>query len=403
MMKSFRNILFCALALTTAGFMSCSDDDDFGPTIFDTVDHPLDRTSYSFPLDTFLKANFLEPFNVKMIYRMEDIGSDMQKNLTPADYNKSIDLAVLSKYLWFDVYEKYGTAEFLKANSPRIIHVIGSKNYNPTQGTETLGVAEGGLKITLYNTNNLDASNLDVMNEYFFKTMHHEFGHILDQTNLRPTAFNLVSKSQYDASTWTNLPDSVAAGRGFVSPYASSEAREDWVEVLANYITMDTLRWVQLLESAQYEWEDIDMDFDTYKKRAAGADRDTVGYYHEADNGDGKVYRRLCARNADDFVALDENGQVQWLHKAGFIGQEVILQKLAMVRKWMMDNWGISIDDLRREVQQRQYVTNADGSFQTDFMGRLINRLDKPSPNNPSITVMDELRNWVNQYKSLQQ
>jgi hypothetical protein len=68
-----------------------------------------------------------------------------------------------------------------------------------------------------------------------------------------------------------------------------------------------------------------------------------------------------------------------------------------------MDNWGISIDDLRREVQQRQYLTNADGTFQYDFMGRLINRLDKPSTNNPSITVMDELRNWVNQYKSLQQ
>ena len=62
-----------------------------------------------------------------------------------------------------------------------------------------------------------------------------------------------------------------------------------------------------------------------------------------------------------------------------------------------------SIYDLRREVQQRQYLTNADGTFQYDFMGRLINRLDKPSTNNPSITVMDELRNWVNQYKSLQQ
>ena len=283
------------------------------------------------------------------------------------------------------------------------MHIIGSPAYNPTSGTIKLGTAEGGLKITLYNAESLKPEDLDNLNEYFFKTMHHEFGHILDQTHLRPSQFNLISRSLYDASTWTNLPDSVAAGRGFVSPYASSEAREDWVEVLANYITMDTLRWVQLLESAQYEWEDIDMDFDTYKKRAAGADRDTVGYYHEADNGDGKVYRRLCARNADDFVALDENGQVQWLHKAGFIGQEVILQKLAMVRKWMMDNWGISIDDLRREVQQRQYLTNADGTFQYDFMGRLINRLDKPSPNNPSITVMDELRNWVNQYKSLQQ
>lgn len=401
MTRIFRNIILCAMALTTAGFISCGDDDDFGPTIFDTNDYPLDRSQYSFPLDTFLKANFLEPFNVKMIYRMEDVGSDMQKNLTPADYKKSVDLAVLSKYLWYDVYEKYGTAEFLKANSPRIIHVIGSKNYNPSQGTETLGVAEGGMKITLYNTNNLDPSDLDVMNEYFFKTMHHEFGHILDQTNLRPTAFNLISKSQYDGSTWTSLPDSVAAGRGFVSPYASSADSEDWVEILANYVTLDTLKWEILMGSAQYEWEDIDMDQSDYIKRAAGANRDTVGYYHVSDNGDGKVYRRVCARNANDNVALDENGQVQWLHKSGVYGDQVILQKLDMVRKWMKDNWGISIDDLRREVQQRQFMTNPDGSFKYDFMGRLINRFNEPTEKYP--TLMDELRDWVYQFKSLQQ
>lgn len=402
MMKSFRNIIICALALTTTGFVSCGDDDDFGPTIFDTVDHPLDRSSYSFPLDTFLKANFLEPFNVKMIYRMEDIGSDLQKNLTPADYKKSVDLAVLSKYLWFDVYKKYGTEQFLKSYSPRIIHVIGSKNYNPTQGTETLGVAEGGLKITLYNVNNLNPNNIDVMNEYFFKTMHHEFGHILDQTVLRPTAFNLISKSQYDATTWTSLPDSVAAGRGFVSPYASSQASEDWVELLANYITLDTLKWSQLIQSAWYEWEDIDMEQSEWMKRARGANLDTVGYYHETDNGDGKVYRRVCARNADDTVALLEGGKIDWQHKAGIYGDEVILQKLDMVRKWLKDNWNINLDDLRREVQQRQYMTNADGSFKFDFMGRLINRFTQPSETDPSISKMDELRNWVYQYKSLQ-
>lgn len=148
MMKNKLSILLLAfMAFITAGFVSCSDD-DLGKTIFDTTDYPLDRTAYTFPLDTFIKKNFLEPYNLKFIYRMEDIGSDLQKNLVPANYEKSVELAVLSKYLWYDVYQKIAGDEFIKANSPRIIHVIGSPSYNPTDGTETLGTAEGGLKIS---------------------------------------------------------------------------------------------------------------------------------------------------------------------------------------------------------------------------------------------------------------
>ena len=46
-----------------------------------------------------------------------------------------------------------------------------------------LGTAEGGKKITLYEVNSLDFENVDieVLNEYYFKTMHHEFAHILHQ------------------------------------------------------------------------------------------------------------------------------------------------------------------------------------------------------------------------------
>ena len=164
MNNQLKTLLFGAVAMVACAFVSCSDD-DLGPSIFDTTEYPLDRSTYSFPLDTFVKANYLEKYNMRFIYRMEDIGSDMTKNLTPADYDKSVQLAVLCKYLWMEVYEKYAGAEFLKVNAPRIIHVIGSKNLNPSQGTEILGVAEGGLKISLYNTNNLDIRNVDMMNE----------------------------------------------------------------------------------------------------------------------------------------------------------------------------------------------------------------------------------------------
>ena len=126
-MKLKNIFLFASTVVLGMGMTSCADD-DLGASIFDTNDYPLDRSLYTFPLDTFAKKNFLEPFNLKYIYKMEDIGSDLQKNLTPAAYDKAVDLAVLSKYLWYDVYSKLaGDKEvFLKLYSPRIIHVIGS-------------------------------------------------------------------------------------------------------------------------------------------------------------------------------------------------------------------------------------------------------------------------------------
>jgi substrate import-associated zinc metallohydrolase lipoprotein len=397
-------LIIAAVAMVSFTLGSCSDD-KLGASIFDTVDHPLDKSLYTFPLDTFVKVNFLEPYNVRYMYKMQDIGlssSDLQKNLTPCSYDKSVDLATLAKYLWFDIYKELANQHeiFLKKYSPRIIHIIGSKSLNVSQGTETLGVAEGGLKISLYNANNLSVDDIDMMNEYFFKTMHHEFGHILDQTISRPLLFNLLSNGQYDASGWTNTPDSVAAGRGFVSPYASSMAREDWVEVLANYVTRDTLSWNILLGSAEYEWEEIDIESESaYRKLITpGCNLDTIGYYKadKSGNGDNKVYRRVCVRNAAGNVEKDDNGNPIWVHKSGIDGRSLILTKLDMVRAWLSNNYGISIDAMRKMVQQRTYLTDSKGDFVIKN-GKLVNRF---SYNN--YELMNSLRNQVEKYKELQ-
>lgn len=397
-------LMIAAVAMVSFTLGSCSDD-KLGASIFDTVDHPLDKSLYTFPLDTFVKVNFQEPYNVRYMYKMQDMSlssSDLQKNLTPCSYDKSVDLATLAKYLWFDIYKELANQHeiFLKKYSPRIIHIIGSKSLNVSQGTETLGVAEGGLKISLYNANNLSVDDIDMMNEYFFKTMHHEFGHILDQTISRPLLFNLLSNGQYDASGWTNTPDSVAAGRGFVSPYASSMAREDWVEVLANYVTRDTLSWNILLGSAEYEWEEIDIESESaYKKLITpGCNLDTIGYYKadKSGNGDNKVYRRVCVRNAAGNVEKDENGNPIWVHKSGIDGRSLILTKLDMVRAWLSDSYGISIDAMRKMVQQRTYLTDSKGDFVIKN-GKLVNRF---SYNN--YELMNSLRNQVEKYKELQ-
>lgn len=402
-MKSLRILLFAAIAAVSAGFVSCSDD-DMTASIFNTdpsVDY-LDKTAYTFPLDTFVKKEFLEPYNLKFIYKMEDKGSDMDKNLTPAAYDKSVDLAVLTKYLWYDVYKKLAGEAFLKANSPRVIQVAGSKNYNPSQGTETLGDASSGVKINLYNANNLNPSYMDVMNEYFFKTMHHEFSHILDQTILHPTTFNVISNSHYDAAGWSDVPDSVTAGRGFVSSYASSAVSEDWAETMSQFITRDTIRWNQLLHTADYDWEEVDCaSLSAYNKLLSpGCNLDTIGYFKSADNGENKVYRRVCARKSDGTVELDANGHVQWLRTSGLDGRAIILQKLEIVRQYLLTNYSIDIYALRKEVQTREYMTNADGTFVYDQNGNLVNKL--VSTLSSGETLMDSLRNEVYQFKTVQ-
>ena len=406
--KNFIILSFAVATMLTAGVASCSDE-KLDDTIFDPTEYPLDQTAYTFPLDTFVKKNFLEPYNLRYLYRMQDIGSDMNYNLVPCSYDQSVTLAVLCKYLWYDVLKKHVGEQFLKTFSPRIIHVIGSPAYNPTQGTMVLGTAEGGLKITLYNAEQLSPTNIDYMNEYFFKTMHHEFGHILNQRYNRPTDFDLISNGKYNVIDWNNTPDSVALSQGFVSNYASSQAREDWVEVIANYIVKDTITWKNMLNTAAWEWETADdvkvkhwdrINADVQRGRA---NRDTVGYlidvssYSNGEPETYKVQRKLVARDSLGYAIPGTNGEIQYLHTSGVNGRDVILQKLDYVRNWLKEFFNYNLDDVRMEVQRRQWLTDAQGNFVFDSDGRFINNLVYVRED--STTVLDELRQEVERFR----
>ena len=140
------------VAVSAMSLSSCSED-KLGDTIFPDVDESLDPTSYTYKLDKFLKENYLEKYNLTFLYKMPDVSTNMNYNLVPATYENSIDLAVLCKHLWFDVYDKVAGPDFLKTYGPRIILLIGSPAYNPTSGTEIVGLAEGGIKISLFKVN----------------------------------------------------------------------------------------------------------------------------------------------------------------------------------------------------------------------------------------------------------
>ena len=182
---------------------------------------------------------------------MEKNESDFNYWLVPATYENSIKMAKLMKFLCLEPYDVVtGSREFIKSYYPKMIHLIGSGAYR-NNGTFVLGTAEGGLKITMYFVNEM---RLDpaYLNEYYFKTMHHEFAHILNQTKPYSTDFNTISGSEYVTDTWSDAwkNDAEAQQNGFISQYASSEAGEDFVELLSIYVTNTEAYWNNIIKNA---------------------------------------------------------------------------------------------------------------------------------------------------------
>ena len=352
------------VAVAAMSLSSCSED-KLGPTIFPDVDETLDPSSYTYKLDKFLKVNYLDKYNLTFLYRMPDISTNMNYNLVPATYENSIDLAVLCKHLWFDVYDKVAGEEFLKQWGPRIILLVGSPAYDPTAGTETVGLAEGGIKISLFKVNAMQINNFYMMNEYYFKTMHHEFAHILHQTKSYPTEFNTISVGHYDSNNWQYRGDEVNS-MGFVTTYASSEFREDFAETIANYIVQTEKDWNRILELAARGWatsaEEDDLDaryFCYYYYPNNDASQDLV-YVEERyviiDVDDEGVVHKYYRNDKDSEGHRIEVYDVE--DKDGIDGAEAILKKVQIARDWLKNEWNVDLDALREEVQYRQTTYN---------------------------------------------
>ena len=227
--------------------------------------------------DEWLVDNYVTPYNIEFIYRMEYIESDMNYYLVPAQYEKSVQIAKLMIHLCLQAYDEVtGDKEFIRTYFPKMIHIIGSAAYR-NNGTIVLGTAEGGLKITLYMINSLQLDP-EYLNHYYFHTMHHEFAHILHQTKPYSSDFEMISGTEYVKDTWNDAfkSDADAQQHGFITPYAASEANEDFVELLSTYITNTPKFWSDMLKTAGKDGSAIiEQKFDivyNYMKNTWGID-----------------------------------------------------------------------------------------------------------------------------------
>lgn len=392
-------VMMSALAM---GFTSCSDD-DFTETIFPDQSEELDPNSATYKFDKWLKQNYLDVYNLDFRYKMQDVGTDMNYNLVPATYQNAQDLALLAKHLWFDVYNDVVGPNFLKEYGPRIIHLIGSPAYDPSTGTITVGLAEGGIKVSLFRVNALDLNSPDQLNEYYFKTMHHEFAHILHQTKTYPAKFNTISVGKYDGSNWQDRQEGVVLSCGFVTTYASSAYREDFAEIIANYIVKTDAQWERFYNLASRGWATPSGDdpnavyycYYYYKDNVVDEeqkkyfsdddlfnefvtpDGDTINVYsnqvtnefyrgeapytQDADNP-GKYFDAKNRPVDESGFLLDERGNKIAIpvtaykveDKDGIDGVAALKEKIQIARDWLRDSFGVDLDKLREEVQKRQ-------------------------------------------------
>lgn len=297
-----KKLLYITAVLSLA-FMavSCADKDKLNPESV-IVDSNVELNEF----DLWLEANLLKPYNIEFKYRFALNESDMGYYTVPAQYEAAIIYAHLVKYLCVDTYDEVAGVDFTRAYFPKMFFLIGEWEYK-NNGSFILGTAEAGKKIMLAGVNDLPlyfanqsgeelAENI---NYYYIKTIHHEFTHILNQTKEFSDTFKQVTPSTYVSDACFDT-DEFWRGRGYITAYAQSEPREDFAELLSEYVTHDAAWWEEQLSAAD-----------------------------------------------------SETKNVQETNPSAPNGRSLIESKIDIVRNYMADSWGIDIDELRSIIGRR--------------------------------------------------
>lgn len=287
-----KKILFpLFLGLMTVSLTGCSSDDPDGQSII--TDSNVSENAF----DKWIKYNYTIPYNIEFQYRYNDNETDLSFRNVPANYTEAVEMAHIVKYTCIDAYDQVAGINFTRNYFPKILCLSGNFQYQ-NNGTMRLGYAEGGKKIYLTGVNSLGQviNDIEALNEYYLRTIHHEFTHILNQTTDFPSEFSQVTGTDYVNDAWsTSNYLSGYLQRGFISAYSQKEAREDFAEMMSLYITNTSEQW------------------DAWMAQAANTD---------------------LGGSSDAESALE--------------------QKLELVKTYMSTVWNIDLDKLRDEVLQRE-------------------------------------------------
>lgn len=237
-------------------FTACENETSLTESQIDTS-QPILNT-----LDLWLRENFVNPYNIDIQYKWDINDTDVARYLHPPFLSSVKPLAEILQSVWIEPYTELGGENFIKNIAPREFVFAGGFNFNPGGNTITLGIAEQGARITLFNIDFLNFENIvyeEDTNDDFdvqfsvigpLHTIQHEYGHILNQIEPYDPIFDLVNPENY-TSSWADRSNEEARELGYISAYASSQPSEDFVEMIAYMLTRSNSKWNELVESIE--------------------------------------------------------------------------------------------------------------------------------------------------------
>ena len=227
--------LLCTVLLLTA----CAGEEPLKESQLDV------STPVKSDLDKWIDTNYLNIYNINVQYKWNQNAVDNNRFLFPPLQPKVQPALEIVQKIWLETYKNVAGPDFVKKIAPRELLLVGGINLNTT-GTITLGLAEGGLRITLFETDNVnkrDRANV----KRFLATIQHEYIHILNQTKpFDEKTLSKITPTGY-TSNWYATPTSVAREEGFITDYARSNINEDFAEMAAQMLINSKAEYAAIL------------------------------------------------------------------------------------------------------------------------------------------------------------
>ena len=275
------------LALLSAVVLlgSCAGDEPLKDSQLDLSTPP--KTA----LDNWIDTNYLLPYNINVQYKWNPNAVDNNRFLYPPIQAKVQPVLEIVQKIWLESYKAVAGPNFVKNIAPREFVLVGGVNLKK-KGTITLGLAEGGKRITFFETDNVDKKNRANIKR-FLRTIQHEYIHILNQTKpFDEKSMATITPTGY-SSAWYNTSDAVALEEGFLTAYAKSNINEDFAETAAT-----------ILVSSKAEYAAILAAIVSPAARASIKSKEAivVKYYKDAFNIDLYKLRDEAEKNTNDVI-----------------------------------------------------------------------------------------------------
>lgn len=242
-MKIVQYNKIAVLILALVVFNSCSKESELTPSQLNYTE------TTKTVLDNWIITNYLNPYNINVQYKWNQNTVDNSRYLFPPTVSKVQPALEIVQKIWLNSYTTIGGMDFVKKISPREIVLIGGVNLNSV-GTRTLGIAEGGQRVTLFETDYIDKTKRANVTE-FIHTIQHEYIHILNQNKpFNEKAWALITPVGYTAD-WYNYTIASSNELGFITSYARSNINEDFAETASIILISTKVEYAAFLAGIQ--------------------------------------------------------------------------------------------------------------------------------------------------------